>query len=316
MYMDEANEDHVNTYLIRGEEGYLLVDAGWNTDKSFATLNELLATKGITLADISQIVVTHIHPDHYGMAGRIKQLSGATLAFHHLEQENIASRYVHPEELRNQTDRLLMANGLPYDEMVALRDATKGIEKYVVPVQPDITLHDGDTIATGEFTFRVIWTPGHAKGHLCLYEPGKKILLSGDHILPNITPNISVHPQAIVNPLGRYLKSLREIRSLDIELTLPGHDAPFTKLIPRIDSIIKHHMQRNQEILTALQQETKNAYQLAQDITWKTSTKWHTLRDFHRRMAICETLAHLEMMAAAGRLEVLTEEGIRYYRQK
>ena len=83
MAMDEANEDHVNIYLIRGEKGNLLVDAGWNTDKSLSILREELATKGIDLGDISQIVVTHIHPDHYGMAGRLKQLSGATLASHH-----------------------------------------------------------------------------------------------------------------------------------------------------------------------------------------------------------------------------------------
>lgn len=316
MFMDEANEDHINAYLIRGEKGYLLVDTGWNTEESMAALRELLAAKGLTPADITQIVVTHIHPDHYGMAGRIKQLSGATLALHHLEQENIEPRYIHPEKLLNQADRLLMANGLPHDETAILRDATKGIEKYVVTVQPDITIRDGDTVSTGEFTFRVIWTPGHAKGHICLYEPVKKILLSGDHILPKITPNISVTPQAIDNPLGRYLDSLGLIRSLDIGLTLPGHDDPFTRLIPRIDFIIRHHQQRNMEILTALRRETKNAYQLAQEITWKTRTKWHTLRDFHRRMAICETLAHLEMMATAGRLEVLTKEGIRYYRQK
>jgi glyoxylase-like metal-dependent hydrolase (beta-lactamase superfamily II) len=316
MYTEEANEDHINTYLIRGEKGHLLVDSGWNTDESLSILRDRLAVKGITLGDISQIVVTHIHPDHYGMAGRIKQLSGATLAFHYLEQESIESRYIHPEKFLNQTDQLLMANGVPRDEIASLRDATKDTVKYVVPVFPDITLHDGDTVSTGEFTFRVIHTPGHANGHLCLYEPNKKILLSGDHILPKITPNISLHPQSIDNPLGKYINSLKKIRSLDVELTLPGHNGPFTKLVSRIDFIIKHHARRNQEILTALQQETKTAYELTQQITWKARAKWHTLHDFHRRMAICETLAHLEMMVTEGRLDVLTRKGIRYYRQK
>ena len=88
-----------------------------------------------------------------------------------------------------------------------------GLERYVVPTYPDITLHDGETITTGLFTFKVIWTPGHSSGHICLYEPEKKIFLSGDHILPTITPNVSVHPQAIENPLGRYFDSLNELKA-------------------------------------------------------------------------------------------------------
>jgi glyoxylase-like metal-dependent hydrolase (beta-lactamase superfamily II) len=306
---------YINVYLIRGNQGYLLVDSGWNTEESFNALKKDLAEIGADIKDISQIVVTHVHPDHYGMAGHIKKLSGATIAMHHIEKEFIEPRYVSMEELLHQTDRMLVANGVPHDEMVALRDATVGLEQYAVPTLPDKTFHDGETVTTGMFTFRVIWTPGHSSGHICLYEPEKKILLSGDHILPKITPNIGVHPQSIENPLGRYLRSLSEVRQLDIELTLPGHDKPFTRLRPRIDEIIRHHAHRNQEILEAIAFKSRTAYQIAQVISWGDSSKWQDLPPFHKRMAIFETLAHLEMMAAESRINKLPRGGIIYYGQ-
>ncbi len=306
---------HINSYLIRGDIGYLLVDSGWNTDSSFGTMHNSLVKNGLGFEDISQILVTHVHPDHYGMAGRIKKLSGATIAMHPIEKELIEPRYVHMEELLHQTDRMLVDNGLPHDEMVKLRDATVGLEQYIIPTPPDITLRDGETVTTGEFTFRVIWTPGHSSGHICLYEPEKKILLSGDHILPKITPNISVHPQSIENPLGRYVKSLQEMRQLDAELILPGHDQPFTGLRPRIDEIIQHHEQRNRDILAVMGGQARTTYQIAQEITWGVRSRWRDLPDFHRRMAIFETLAHLEMMATDSRIDKLPGKGINYYRQ-
>jgi glyoxylase-like metal-dependent hydrolase (beta-lactamase superfamily II) len=160
------------------------------------------------------------------------------------------------------------------------------------------------------FTFKVIWTPGHASGHICLYEPDKKIFISGDHILPTITPNISVHPQAIENPLGRYLNSLRELKQLEVELTLPGHGKPFTGFIKRIDEILQHHEQRNQEMLAELVNGTRTSYQVAQKVTWGIQGSWDSLPDFHKRAAILETLAHLEEMAASGRIDRLPGTGV------
>lgn len=306
---------HINAYLIRGDIGYLLVDCGWNTDSSFSTMHNSLVKNGAGFEEISQILVTHVHPDHYGMAGRIKKLSGATIAMHPIEKDFIEPRYVHMEELLHQTDRMLVENGVPHDEMEKLRDATVGLEQYTVPTPPDITLRDGDIVTTGEFTFRVIWTPGHSSGHICLYEPEKKILLSGDHILPRITPNISVHPQSIENPLGHYIKSLQEMRQLDAELILPGHDQPFTGLRSRIDEILQHHEQRNRDILAAMGGQARTTYQIAREIIWGVNSRWHDLPDFHRRMAVFETLAHLEMMAAEGKLDRFPRNGIIHYRQ-
>ena len=165
------------------------------------------------------------------------------------------------------------ANGSPLtvcppDEVADTRDATVGLEDFVTPANPDVTLHGGETIATGRFTFQVLWTPGHSPGHICLYEPEKKVLISGDHILPTITPNVGQHPQSGENPLDKYLNSLKDLKQLDVGLILPGHEKPFTGLKARIDELIQHHKQRSLEILAALNGEAKTAYQVVREMTW------------------------------------------------
>ena len=315
MNVDGSSLSHVNIYLIQGEDGYLLVDSGWNTNESFDSLQKTLAEIGADIKEITQILVTHVHPDHYGMAGRIKKLSGATMYMHEIEKGLIGPRYVTMEELLHQTDQWLTANGVPIDNATPMKNATVGLENFIVPTLPDVTLRGGETITTGLFTFQVIWTPGHSSGHICLYEPEKKVLLAGDHVLPTITPNISLHPQSVDNPLGDYLKSLNEIKKLDAQCVLPGHDKPFTRLVPRIEEIIRHHEQRNREILAMVKDEPKTAYDIAMDVTWGVRARWQDLPDFHKRMAIFETLAHLELMVNNGLAEKLPRNGVIYYRQ-
>ena len=313
--VEESSLTHVNIYLIQGERGYLLVDSGWNTSQSFDTLQRNLAEIGADIKEISQILVTHVHPDHYGMAGRIRQLSGASLMLHEIERGFIEPRYIKMDELLRQTAEWLASNGVPPEETGDMRNATVGLKDFVVPTMPDITLRGGETITTGIFTFRVLWTPGHSAGHVCLYEPERKILLAGDHILPTITPNIGLLPQSVENPLGDYLNSLNDIKQLDAEIVLPGHDEPFTGLVPRIEEIIRHHGERNGEILAAINGEPKTAYQISGHVTWGTNATWHDLPLFHRRMAIFETLAHLELMTVNGKVTKDSRNGIIYYRQ-
>jgi glyoxylase-like metal-dependent hydrolase (beta-lactamase superfamily II) len=315
--MEQSNLAYVNIYLIEDQDGFLMVDSGWNTDTSFSALHNALIKSGHNFQSIKQIVITHIHPDHYGMAGRIRDLSGATIAMHHIEKSYIESRYVNMSEMLHQTDRMMLNNGVPEDDVVELRNDTLEILNYIIPAQPDRLLHTGDIITAGVFKFHVLWTPGHSSGHICLYEPQKKVLLSGDHILPKITPNISVNPQSIDNPLGRYMQSLEEIKKLDIDLTLPGHDEPFHHLKRRIDEILRHHDSRNQEILATIAEKPFSIYNIAKDIKWgNNGGKWKDLPPFHKRMAVFESLAHLEMLAADSRVDKLPKKGIIYYKQR
>jgi glyoxylase-like metal-dependent hydrolase (beta-lactamase superfamily II) len=315
--MEQSDLQYVNTYLIEDGDGFLMIDSGWNTDASFTNLHNALIKSGHNFQHIKQILITHIHPDHYGMAGRIRELSGATIAMHQMEKDMIIPRYVNMSELLNQTDRMMLNNGVPEPEMVEMRSASMDIFSYITPAQPDRILHSGDVVTAGDFKFYVLWTPGHSSGHVCLLEPKKKLLISGDHILPQITPNIGINPQSIDNPLGRYMQNLEEIQKIDINLVLPGHDEPFHHLGMRISQILEHHHDRNREILDLIVSSPHTPYNIARGIKWGNNRgSWEDLPPFHKRMAIFETLAHLEMLWADSLVDKLPKKGIAYYKQR
>ena len=314
----ETSLEHINVYLVQGNDGYLLVDTGWNTNEAFDSLSNQMHELGVDFKDISQIVVTHIHPDHYGLVGKLKKLSAARFYLHSIEKDMIESRYIHMDSLIQQTAQWLRINGVPSEYLSKLQTASVKAAGFVTAVYPDVTLHGEETISTGLFTFQVLWTPGHSPGHICLYEPVKKILLSGDHILPTITPNIGLHSQSGANPLGHFINSLKATKQLDIALVLPGHEVPFNNVSARIEQLFRHHETRNSEILTTIKAETKTAYQIARAVIWMAAiggVGWQDLPPLHQRLAILETLSHLEAMRFEGRVNKLSREGILYYQQ-
>jgi glyoxylase-like metal-dependent hydrolase (beta-lactamase superfamily II) len=310
---------HINTYLVRGDGQSLLVDTGWNAPEAFNSLQEQLAEIGVKIEEITQIVVTHIHPDHYGLAGRLKQLSGAEIMAHHLEKDLIESRYVNMAGLLAQLAEWLRINGVPANELPQLQTASLDLTALVTPVIPDVDLHGGETITVGTFSFRVLWSPGHSPGQICLYEPEQKVLLSGDHILAEVTPNIGLNPQSGPDPLHDYLNSLSTMKKLDTTLILPGHGRPFTGLNTRIEELFHHHEERCAEILRALNSTQRTAYQVATMITWMPETggvNLSKLEPWDRRIAVMETLAHLEAMKNEGKLDKITKGDIIYYQPK
>ena len=308
--------EYINTYLVQGDKGYLLVDTGWDIEGVFDSLKQQLDEKSIEFEDITQIVVTHIHPDHYGLAGKIKQFSHATLAMHHIERGFIESRYVTMDELLQQLEQWLYANGVSREELPELQMASVEMAKFVDPILPDIVFSGGETVSCGAFNFQVLWTPGHSPGHICLYETNQKVLISGDHILPTITPIIGLHPQSNNNPLGDYLDSLNTMKQLDVKLILPGHEHPFTGLKQRIQHIIQHHAQRNSEILRILNTVPKTTYQIATEMTWLSDINgvgWQELTPLSKRLAVLETMAHLEYMRATGKITKYIANDIIYF---
>lgn len=311
---------YVNTYLVRGDNKCLLIDAGWDTEETLNSLKEQLAEIDTHLEDISQIVATHIHPDHYGLAGRLKQLSQAKIALHYLETELLKSSYSDILKLIQQGVEQAYINGVPADvvsQVLSQMRATRPeMMKLAAPVLPDTMLHGGETISFGSFSFKVLWTPGHSPGHVCLYEPIQEILITGDHILPTITPDVNLEPNSGPNPLDDYLNSLNEIKQLKVSLVLPGHRQPFTNLPQRIEEIIQNYKQRSSEILEAVKAEAKTAYQISTEMTWIINMKPVSSQDmgpWERRLAFLKTLAHLESMRFKGKVDKFLKDNIVYY---
>ncbi|MDP3880275.1 MAG: MBL fold metallo-hydrolase [Dehalococcoidales bacterium] len=307
---------YTNTYLIRGNGECLLIDTGWNNEETLQSLQDQLAEIGVGFKDISRIIATHAHPDHYGLAGRLRELSSASIALHSLEEKLITSRYLNADETLRQTGEWLRVNGMPSSELPATQTGPAGARRFGAATLPDIILHGGEDIAIGGFNLKVLWTPGHSPGHICLYEPAEKILFSGDHVLPVITPHVSLQNQSGNNPLVNFLNSLNEVKQLDVKVVLPAHEHLFADLPKRVAEIFQHHEHRNSEILEAIKTGPKTAYQISAAITWMPSldgVRFQNLAPWDKRMAVSETLAHLEAMRTDSRVDKIPRDSIIYY---
>ncbi len=306
----ETSLEYINAYVVEGDEGNLLIDTGWNTPAAFDALKQQLKESGFGFKDINQIVVTHVHPDHYGLAGRITQLSGARLALHEAEINLIDSRYVNFEKLLQEMGEYLRRHGTPQKDLPTIQKASLWVKEFVVPVLPEIILKGGEEISIGSFQFEVLWTPGHSLGHICLYEPIRKLLFSGDHILFETTPHIGLHPQSGKNPLGDFINSLKEVENLEVNFVFPGHGPVFSGLKQKVWEILYHHEQRKLAITKAIRDELKTAYQIANEIPWmpeQGGVAFSDLSPWDKRLAVLETLAHLELLITEGKAETMVE---------
>jgi len=302
----------INAYLIKTDEGSMLVDTGWNTPIAFDALVNQMQSHGVSLADLKYIFITHIHPDHYGLVGRLDKLTDAKLIIHEKDKELLDSRYIQTDELVDDMEDWMKVNGVPAEEQVHFSRASLGILGYVHVAMPDIVVKGGEKIQLNGFNFEVIWTPGHSPGHICLYEVEKKFLIAGDHILQKITPNISLNNASQDNPLIDYLKSLEDLKLLDVNLVLPAHGDSFSNYLERIDQIKQHHEDRLNEMVKLFNNEPKSAYQIAVETKWYLA--WDQLPLFSKRVAVTETLAHLELLVTRGKLNKKQQSGIiRYF---
>jgi len=307
---------YTNTYLVQGGAENLLIDAGWDDKEALQSLSTQLAEIGVNIRDITKIIVTHAHFDHYGLAGKVKQLSMAKIALHYLDKNLLAPVNTNTDELLSRNEHWFYTNGVPAAELPATRFAFAPMKWSSTITPPDIALRDREIISAGPFRLQVVWTPGHSPGHICLYEPAYKILFTGDHILPIITPNISLQPQSNSNPLGDFLNSLNKVKQLDVSIVLPAHENLFEDLNTRVDEIHLHHELRNIEILEAIGTKPKTAYQISTLITWMPELggiNFQNLGPSDKRMAVSETLAHLMAMRINGKVVQVRENDIIHY---
>lgn len=283
------------------DTGLALVDAGWDTEEAWRALCDGLAAVGAAVTDVRAVLVTHIHPDHYGLAGRIREASGAWVGLHPADAELVGDRYTDIDPLLVRARALLRDCGVPEHEVTDLADASVSVRSWVQTAHPDRLVEDGDRLDLPGWDLRAIWTPGHSPGHLCFAEPERRLLLTGDCVLPRISPNVGVHPQQRANPLAEFLDSLQRLDRHDPDLVLPAHEYRFLDLHARIGSLLRHHEQRLAEFAARVVAEPGiTCWRLTATSTW--SRPWPEISGFMRRAANGETLAHLELLAAQGRV--------------
>ena len=286
---------YLNSYVIKGGERNLLIDTGFNRKECLDAMQEGLRQLDVDLRE-TDFFIAHMHADHYGLAAKL-----ATDA---------SKVYFNRPEWGGWEAMIQQAglNGFPEDALRAALHNHPGY-KYGSEMPPELTtLKEGETIRVGDYVFEALDTPGHAIGHTCLYERAKKILVSGDHILNDITPNIQCWFRDD-NPLDKYLSSLDKVYDLEVDQVLPGHRRLFNDHKERIKELKRHHQKRAEEVLLVLKRGSKNAFQVAAEMSWDLDCEsWDQFPIAQKWFATGEAIAHLRYLEEKGMVSSEAEE--------
>lgn len=279
--------NHVNCFLAEGIDGYTVIDAGLHNEKTVKRWEEELAGK-----EVKHLIITHYHPDHYGYAGSFQERYGTSVSMSQIDAEN--GLFSWEKELLTKLGKYYRLSGIP--EQIA-RQMIENTEAFVPRVQPYPTishyLEEGEKIVLGKYEYEVIFTPGHSEGLVTFYNQEKNTLLSTDHILPKITPNISHWFHGDSNPLSSYFDSLDKIAALEVDFIIPSHGKPFHDGHLRVLELKAHHHERL-EALHEIIQAGRTVYEACEQLFNK------QLNIHETRFAIGETLAHLEYLRLNG----------------
>lgn len=280
---------YLNSYVIKSPERNLIIDTGFNCreclDAMMAGLKEIEIDLGRT-----DIFITHFHADHFSLIPKLQ--TQATRIYFNRPEAELLENWQGFGKMVSHAEM----NGFPKSDLKAALNAHPG-SKFGVKWIPDADmLSEGYILNYGDYTFTCIETPGHTMGHICLYESRQKILITGDHILGDITPNIQCWDD-LQNPLKQYFNSLDKVRKLDVRLVLPGHRRPLTDLATRINELVNHHKIRLDEILDILKQGSQTAFEIASKMNWDIKAKsWNEFPIAQQWFATGEALAHLRYL--------------------
>ena len=304
----------INSYVIKGNHGYTVIDPGIHTAEAEQVWDEVMQEIGAGYTDIEQIVLTHHHPDHYGMSGWIRERSGAAI-------------YMSKSAWKQA--KLLWGNGQPLSSAILALFRHHGMDEHTLsgmlihlqsfvaqvspqPVREDIRfLQSGEVHPLGNRKYELLDTPGHAHGHLSFFDRGSGVIFCGDQVLPQITPNVSLIPGIDPDPLKSYLESLDMLRTLPAEQAYPGHRNPFQAFNPRVEEIMAHHQERLQAMVSMIESEASmHAFRLCRKLFGE-RLSLHQLR-----FALSETIAHLIYLENQEKLVGTLAEGVVYYSVK
>lgn len=291
----------VNCYLLRDGDGWTIVDAGLHTPAGASAWRAAFAELAVEPRAIRQIVLTHSHPDHFGMAGWLQALSGAPVLLSPREIAQAEAMWGLPAGAEDPLVAHFLTYGTPRAVAASMEAVVAQLRAATFP-HPELTpLPVGGRVAMGGRLFSAIHAPGHSDGQLIFYDPEDRLLLAGDHVLTKITPHIGLWPGSEPDPLGRYLASLAALVELDVRLALPGHKAPIAHWPARIAELRHHHAERLAAMAAAIVTRA-TAFEVARAVF-----PFERFTVHEQRFAVAETIAHLDHLVARG--ELLREAG-------
>lgn len=299
-----------NCYVILSADRNLVIDTGMNRPECRQAMNEGLRALAVDLSR-TDFFLTHMHADHAGLVGELAAQDATVYCSG--PDADILQAFLASTARWDDMRRFACRNGFPRE------DAAQALARHpgnVYSSRRAITyrrVNDGDVVSSGGFSFRCIATPGHTPGHMCLYEPTRRLLIAGDHILSEITPNISLWADDW-DPLAAYLASLDKVYNLAVDMLLPGHRRPLPEQRTRIRELKQHHRERLAEILRITQPEPQHAFHIAAQMHWDMT--YPTFADFpvwQQWFAVGEALAHLKYLLERGWVQREERGGMLYF---
>jgi glyoxylase-like metal-dependent hydrolase (beta-lactamase superfamily II) len=300
----------VNVYVIETDDGLTLIDGGWAIEASRQQLETSLKSIGHKVSDITRFLVTHVHRDHYTQALTVRREFGSHVSLG-IGDKATLDLVGNPALDHDPTVTQLRragASALARAWTEAMGGGPRpdpGMWEY-----PDTWLVGDHTLEVGNRTLDAVSTPGHTQGHFVFADLADGILFAGDHVLPTITPSIGFEPAYAEQPLRDFLASLAKVRALPDLRLLPAHGAVTQSTHARIDELVAHHDERLALCLEAVLSGAQTASQVADELTWTRHHKRMVDLDvFNSALATMETLAHLELLAAQGKVARSETEG-------
>lgn len=285
----------VNSYLIAGRNGITLLDPGIHTEEAKEAWLKLFAEEEIDFSDIEKIVLTHHHPDHYGLAGWFQEQSAAPVYMSAAAHAQAVRMWGEGTTVNEELVALFRLHGM--DEATAARMIPhfKSFDPLVAP-HPQVTeLALEETIFLGDREYELLQTDGHATGHLCFYNQQNEIIFCGDQVVERITPNVNYMPAGDANPLASFIESLHKLSTLSVSKAYPGHRQPLDNFAERCHDIVAHHHDRLEVMLGHLATPC-SAFELCR-LTFGDRLTTHQLR-----FAMTETLAHIVYLESEQRI--------------
>ncbi|HEX2240858.1 MAG TPA: MBL fold metallo-hydrolase [Actinomycetota bacterium] len=300
----------VNAYLL-AVEPLTLIDAGINTPQAQNALVLGIAEAGCFLEGIERVLITHAHPDHYGLVHVIQEASGATVHVPEREMARIRDR-----QMLFEVGRLLMGAGMPLDLLFKMDQQRRGDPRPKLDHDSVVPVHDGDTFSVSSgaqnWVLEAHLMPGHTGGHVVYFEPESRTMFAGDQLLPEVSPNPLLEPSIDApgerrRSLREYLNSLHAMEAMEPSLVYPGHGAPVAEPAALITSLLEHHAKRKSSIAGMLDDDGKTPYELAQEV-------YPDVSGYDSFLAVSEVIAHLDLVVEDGDAFVEERDGISYYR--
>lgn len=273
-------------YLVEDDRGGVLVlDPGSPGAEALGAVLAAVAAIGRRASDVSGIVLTHLHADHAGGAAALRDATGAPVLMHEREAEALAAirRGLPAPDLEGW--------GVPpkrRPELAAVAAAPSAPDL----AAPDRVLDDGDLVDVSGRRLRVLWTPGHTPGSLCLHDEEAGLVFTGDTVLPTVNSGLGLGGPVTSDPIADYLASLERLAALG-GLALPGHEHPFSDLADRCAALAEHHLRRSREVAA---HPGGTVWEVASTLTW--TGGWENLPPFPRLSALSQTALHLSHLAA------------------